>query len=128
MKTKVRKSLSVMLSLCMVLAMFPMSALAAGSTAPSSAVLSDANATLTVTLAAAPVAGDTIKVYAAETGDTALQTLNIANTEVTQTITLNPAATGNVYVTYTGGANTESTRLASTGYDATHAERFRWSR
>ena len=92
------------------------------STAPSGAVLSNENVTLTVTLAAAPAENDTINVYDAATDGTLLKTLTIANTETEQTITLDAAATGNVFVTYVANGSTESTRVESSGYAAPIAD------
>ena len=118
MKTKVHRSLAWLLSACMIVMLFPMSALAVNSSAPTAAVLSNGNTTLTVTLAGAPASSDTITVYDAAEAGTTLKTFTIADTNTTQTITLASAATGEVYVTYTASGDTESARVTSTGYMA----------
>jgi uncharacterized repeat protein (TIGR02059 family) len=85
---------------------------------PVSAVLSNFNRTLTVTLAAAPEADDTIRVYIYDNGGyVEIEEFTIENTNTEQVIVLTEPAPYFVYVTYQDDSLDESTRRRATGFE-----------
>jgi hypothetical protein len=118
---KAKRIGALSLAVVMLIGILPLTALATEpSDPPYSAVLSNNNLTLTVTLTDDPMEDDIIRVYSTQEGATQIGSNHVIdnNADKVQVITLSSAATGDVWVTYQDvyGNGTESPRKKSSGF------------